>query len=452
MRLVTLYDLVAYWDVRKASLFLTGEKEQSPVGVQIVRVPLAIRMRKGFHSSLNSFLLKRVLLPMNGMPESLYPAWIADLKVKDPSVWNNAVSFLRGLTEKDKIAVLYDDDGDGISAAASVIVGIEALTGRFPDIVSEFGHSNEYISSDLPRRLKTEGVTKIITVDKSVDQKGLAFMQELEVVAPVLVIDHHKINTPYQSDRFILLKPQLVWETEPSSFPTAILAYTLFSVVVDLSSKDWVACIGITSDSSYPRWKNWVDTVAQKWDLPVIPEDPFKGSFGVMSRMIYSTGVLSAHQIPEFLDLLVEAERPQNVLESGFFALLSILDDEVEQWMKKLETEIIIEPEIELVIAKVWPKHGIKSLLINRLSRERYPDKSLLLMQDLGGVRVLISGRRQDFKVPMNDLMEKAIKDLPESSGGGHIPAAAASIRKQDEEQFLANVRRLLATELKRKD
>jgi c-di-AMP phosphodiesterase-like protein len=151
------------------------------------------------------------------------------------------------------------------------------------------------------------------------------------------------------------------------------------------------------------------------------------------------------------LELLVEADNPNVVLDSGFKALSSILDDEVEYWMKRLESEIIIEPDIELVIAKVRPKHGIKSLLINRLSRDKYPDKSLLLMQDLGGVRVLISARRQDFKVPMNDLMEKAIVGLVDATGGGHIPAAAASIRKEDEEQFLSNVKRLLGNELKRK-
>ncbi len=386
------------------------------------------------------------------MPESVFPAWVSTIPVKDASVWNRALAFLRELTPQDKVAVLYDDDGDGISAAASVILGVEAITGKLPDIISSFEKSNAYISDSLPGQLKRERITKIITVDKSIDQKGLAFMQELESVAPTLVIDHHKLIVPYQSDRFVLVKPQIVWETEPSSFPTAILAYTLVSGVCDLSSKDWIPCIGITSDSAYPRWKEWVDTVNAKWGLPPIPENPFNGSFGIMSGMVYATQVLSSHQLPELLELLVEAEKPQMVLESGFKALSSILDDEVEYWMKRLESEIIIEPEIELVIAKVRPKHGIKSLLINRLSRDKYPDKSLLLMQDLGDVRVLISARRQDFKVPMNDLMEKAIEGLVDATGGGHIPAAAASIRKEDEEQFLTNVKRLLGNELKRKE
>ncbi len=388
-------------------------------------------------------------IPGGRMPLPPFPSWVSDLRVVDSLPWDRALAFLRELTPEDRVAVLYDEDGDGLSAAACVIRGVESLTGRSPDIISGFERSNDYISDSLPGQLVRERVTKIITVDKSVDQKGLSFMHALESVAPVLVIDHHKVITPYQSDRFVLVKPQLVWDTEPSSFPTAILAYTLMSGVCDLSSSDWVPCIGITSDSAYPRWKGFVDSIREKWGLSPIPEDdPFRGPFGVLSGMIYATQVLSPYQLSELLELLAESDHPQKVLDSGFKSLSGILEDEVAYWMKRLETEISIEPEIELVVAKVHPKHGIKSLLINRLSRERFPDKNLLLMQDLGDVRVLISARRQDFKVPMNDLMEQAIVGLPDATGGGHIPAAAASIRKEDEEKFLANVRRILLAEL----
>lgn len=373
-----------------------------------------------------------------------FPAWVHDLKVKDAALYDRAVEFIRTLSREDRIAVLYDDDGDGMSAAASVIIGITRLVGKPPFLVRAFEKTNQYISDDLPSVLRAMQISKLITVDKTVDQKGLAFMQKLEAVCPVLVIDHHKLYQDYQSPRFILAKPQMVWETESSSFPTAIWAYTLFSSVVDLSDKAWIPSIGITSDSAYPRWKSFVDAQVEKYDLPPIPADPFEGPYGIMSRIVYSTQIMASYQLPELLDLLVEAEHPKQILDSGFRSLLKIVDDEVEVWMKRLETEIVAFPEIELYIAKVRPKHGIKSLLINRLSREKYGTKNLLLMQDLGDQRVLISARRQDFKVPMNELMEFAVKGLPESNGGGHIPAAAASIRKVDEPKFLENVKAFL--------
>lgn len=420
--------------------------------MQVVCFSFAIRVCERLHFCMKRFPLIRIQHPLCVMgPSFTIPPWVADLTWKDQSVWFRACSFLMNITHDDRVAVIYDDDGDGMSAAASVVIGLTRLRGKEPEMVEPFEKSNAYISDDLPYQLKKNGITKIITVDKTVDEKGIPFMRELEAIAPVLVIDHHRHMHPYSTDRFLLIKPQIIWETEPSSFPTAILAYTLFSSVTDLSDKDWIPCIGITSDCAYPRWKGFVDAIIQKWELSPVPTDPFEGPFGKMSGIIYATQVLSPRQLPELLDLLVELEKPHDFLTSGFASLPPILDDEVKIWMEKLKTDALVFPELELVIAKVKPRHGIKSLLVNRLSTINFPTYSVLLFQDLGDARVLISARRQDHKVPMNTLMEKAIEGMSEATGGGHVPAAAAGIRKQDEEQFIENVKRLLGTELKKK-
>ncbi len=380
------------------------------------------------------------------MPEAYsIPAWVKDLAWKDKPRLDAAVAFLRALTSNDRVAVLYDDDGDGMSAAASVVVGVERLTGKPPFLVKTFEHTPAYIDELLPQKMQAEGVTKIITVDKPIDQKGEAFLRALEKIAPVLVIDHHKIYCDYHSPRFIMVKPHIVWETEPSSFPTAILAYTLFSMVTDLSDKDWIPCIGIVSDSTYPRWKKMVDASAEKWGLEAVKDDPFDVSFGILSATIYCTQILSSYQMPELLDLIVAAEHPNDVLNSGFRSLVNVIDEEVADWMERLKTDIQLFPEIELALASVQPRHGIKSLLINKLSRDRYSNWNLLILQDVAnGTRVTLSARRQDFKVPMNDMLEFATKGMVEANAGGHVPAAGGLIRKDDEEKFIENVKTFL--------
>lgn len=373
------------------------------------------------------------------------PPWVSDLKWINRSRLDSAVAFLRSLSREDKVAVIYDDDGDGMSAAASVVLGVERLTGKPPFLVEPFAHSPAYIDDALPFRLKTLGVTRLITVDKTVDQKPESFMKELESICPVLVIDHHKIYREYDSPRFTMIKPHILWETEPSSFPTAIFAYTLFSIVTDLSDKDWIPCIGITADSSYPRWKTFVDASAKKWGLEAVKDDPFEAPFGILSGMIYCTQILSSYQLPELLDVMVGAENPQTVLNSGFRSLLNVVDDEVKEWLSRLETEVEIDEEIEFVFAHVQPKHAIKSLLVNKLSRDRFPNWNVLLLQDVAnGTRITLSARRQDFKVPMNEMLEVAIQGLPEANAGGHVPAAGGAIRKQDERVFVENVKKYL--------
>lgn len=375
------------------------------------------------------------------------PPWVSDLAWKDKSCLDSAVAFLRALTSEDRVAVLYDDDGDGMSAAASVIVGVERLTGNRPFLIKPFDHTPNYIDDLLPQKMQAEGVTKLICVDKTVDQKSIDFMRALEKICPVLVIDHHKIYHAYSSPRFTMIKPHIVWETEPSSFPTAILAYTLFSIVVDLSDRDWIPCIGIVSDSAYERWKNMVDATAQKYDLEPVKEDndPFTSPFGILSGMIYCTQILSSYQLPELLDLLVESNHPNDVLNSGFRALVNVVDDEVNEWLERLKTDIQLFPELELALATVQPRHAIKSLLINKLSRERYSNWNLVILQEVaGGSRVTLSARRQDHKVPMNDMLEFAIRGMSEANAGGHVPAAGGLILKKDESTFIENVKAFL--------
>lgn len=381
------------------------------------------------------------------------PFWVKNLPLKNPFLLDAAVGFLRGITKDDRVGVLYDDDGDGMSAAASVIIGVERLTGKPPFLVKSFEHTPSYIDDLLPQKMQAEGVTKLITVDKTVDQKSEDFMKALEKVCPVLVIDHHKIYNNYSSPRFTMIKPHLIWETEPSSFPTAILAYTLFSTVIDLSDKDWIPCIGIVSDSAYSRWKDFVDASAQKWGLDPVKEDndPFESPFGILSGMIYCTQILSSYQLPELLDLLVGANHPNDILSSGFRSLVNVVDDEVKEWMERLKKDIQLFPEIELALAVVKPRHAIKSLLINKLSRERFSNWNLLILQEVAnGTRVTLSARRQDFKIPMNEMLEVAVKEFPESNAGGHIPAAGGIIRKEDEEKFIENVKTFLHARYKK--
>ncbi|MFH0970767.1 MAG: DHH family phosphoesterase [Candidatus Diapherotrites archaeon] len=372
------------------------------------------------------------------------PSWVGRLPLQDRSRLEEAVNFLRNITPEDKVGILYDDDGDGLSAAASVIIGVIRLRGNAPEWVQPFGHSSSFIDDALVRRIKGAGLTKLISVDRSIEQKPTSFLQEMESVCPILVIDHHKVYNEYSSPRFIVLKPQIVWETESSSFPTAILAHTLFSMVVDMRDKDWIPCIGITSDSAYASWKSFVDASAKKWGLNPVKDDPFAAPFGIMSSIIYCTQILSSYQLSELLGIITNASHPNELLNSGFRSLVSVIEDEINEWMDRAERELEKEEKIELILSSVRPKHAIKSLLINKLSR-KYPHYTVIMLQDVAnGTRVTLSARRQDFRIPVNDLLEKSIAGLSDANAGGHIPSAGGSIRKEDESLFLANLRKYL--------
>jgi single-stranded DNA-specific DHH superfamily exonuclease len=95
--------------------------------------------------------------------------------------------------------------------------------------------------------------------------------------------------------------------------------------------------------------------------------------------------------------------------------------------------------DIGLIFYIIKSKYRIKAPLNTRLSLEM-PNKTILLLQESEGGKISISARRRDEKVAVNDLLENAIVGLEGASGGGHIPAAGATIRKQDLQKFKENI------------
>ncbi|MDP2666139.1 MAG: DHH family phosphoesterase [Candidatus Diapherotrites archaeon] len=369
------------------------------------------------------------------------PEWIAKLPIKDQSNLDAALSFLQEISVEDRVAIIYDPDGDGISAAAVTVRALKKWRGKRPEYIHPFPFSRGYVADDLPEQLKKLGVTKLITLDKSVDQMGVPFLLRLGEACETLIIDHHRVVTPLQMQGVIIAKPDIIWETESSSFPTAMFAYTLFSHFMDVTDSDWIACIGIVSDAAYPRWKDFVDASLMRGNYPVM-DVPFENAFGRLSGMIYATGALSSRQLPEVLDLLIEANSPKVMLDSGFMSLVAIMEEEMNFWLERLPNEMEYFPELELHIGKVKPRHNIKSILINKLS-QKMPNQTILLLEEFKD-KILISGRRQDFKVPINVLLETATRGLPEANGGGHVPAAGGIIRAEDEAIFMERVKAFL--------
>jgi single-stranded DNA-specific DHH superfamily exonuclease len=103
--------------------------------------------------------------------------------------------------------------------------------------------------------------------------------------------------------------------------------------------------------------------------------------------------------------------------------ILDFIDD-----YKKYTEE---HPEKDLLIVKVQTSYKINSSVATQLSRRRFPTKTVVTYYFTDG-HVWISGRRQDGKKDMGDLLKKCSKGMKDSNAGGHVPAAGCSIRKED--------------------
>ena len=90
------------------------------------------------------------------------------------------------------------------------------------------------------------------------------------------------------------------------------------------------------------------------------------------------------------------------------------------------------------------PKYNVGSPISSKLGYEN-PHKTIILVIDLDKIRSKIHLRRNDGKVNVSELVEKAVKVLEDSEGGGHPQAAGGNVLITDVKKFRNNIKRLLS-------
>ncbi len=340
--------------------------------------------------------------------------------------------FCASLSAKDSIGVIYHCDADGFASALVTAKAIESLTGKRPSVIRHYEYGNMVHGRKAVESLEKAAVNTLIVLDIGIDSAPHS-LQDKYRFEKCLVIDHHKMYKDLNSEKMVFLKAQFFTEKDPSSYVTAKFAFDLFNQVSDVSGLDWAACIGIIGDMNLRNWRLFVQKTIEKRGLSLT-------LLYNLVDLIASVEVLATEKLTELFWLFYNAETPERVLDSGFKRYLQEFKREKDQLVEGFKEKAEKIPELELYFYAIKARHeNIKSHVINEIS-EMHPDKTIILMQYLGSGRVRVSARRQDFKVRVNDLLVAAVEGIPDSTAGGHAPAAAGSVPKQYASRFKENV------------
>jgi nanoRNase/pAp phosphatase (c-di-AMP/oligoRNAs hydrolase) len=114
------------------------------------------------------------------------------------------------------------------------------------------------------------------------------------------------------------------------------------------------------------------------------------------------------------------------------------INEVVENWKEMAE----IHEDKQLVFLELKTRFAIKSPVSTILSIKN-PNYTFIIFRGKGE-HINVSLRRQDGKVDCGKLAGLATKGLENAGGGGHAPAAGASIMKKDMEKFKENVLKYL--------
>ena len=343
--------------------------------------------------------------------------------------------YIKGITPEDRVAIVFDSDADGLTAAVLAAKAIERLRGKKPELIFTQGHGPVSIHTETLALLRKKKINRLITLDLAVDQNSET-IKKAEAFANVLVIDHHKIYNDLSSKKTVFIKAHYFSSIDPSRYPTSKFCYDLFSELVDLSDYSWCACIGLVGDYAYGQWKSFLNKCLKKQGCSF-------DQLGKIVGLISAVESIDRSKIVKLFNEFYNAKEPKSLLKSKYFSYRETMEKELDRIMGGFVLNSEKFDGLELIFYEFKSKYSVKSAVIDNLTK-RYPDKTVVVLQDMSKNFLMISARRQDFRYKMNEMFETATKSLKEGYGGGHIPAAGGKIRKADRKKFKENVKAYL--------
>ncbi|HZX20106.1 MAG TPA: DHHA1 domain-containing protein [archaeon] len=340
---------------------------------------------------------------------------------------------VKGFSKKDRIALVHDLDADGVSSGAITFNAIKFLRGKEPDLVVTQQYKTVRLLPKTIQLLKKNKINKIVCVDFAFDQQPESLKETESIVDQILVLDHHKDYKYAANKKTFILKANYIKEVDPSKYPTSKLVFDLFSRHVNLEKFSWVASVGLIGDNQLKEWEPFVQG-------SVADHNTSLEEIYTVTNIISAIEVLVPEKLNDLLYFIANSSKPKDVIKSKFAKYSKTLDAQVSKILEKFEKKKEVFEKQQLVWFEFEADSNIKSAVINKVSNELYPNKTIIFIQDKNDGFVSFSARRQDFKVKTNDLLEKCVKGFENAGAGGHIPAAAGRIMKKDLAEFKKRV------------
>ncbi len=345
--------------------------------------------------------------------------------------------FFKNIKPEDRVAIFHHNDCDGICSAVLAAKIVERMRNKRIDMRLNTEPGRVVITQDHIRDLRKSNITKLIAVDCCIDQEPKT-VREVEKFSKILIIDHHRIYNNVTSIRTIFIKPQMLYKKEDGA--QYCVSKFLFDISpISISDLDWISAIGVIGDMNHKRWETFVNTVSKKYKLRQ-NKDIYKTILGKLALLIGYAAVLKEQEAAFWK--VCSARKPAELLK--LLKEYNIVEREIDYWVRNYKKLAEFHPKQNLVFYEIEPKkYIIKSIVVSRISR-LHPSTTVIGTQIKNG-EVTFTAIRQDYKVKMNDLLEKAVEGLSNAEAGGHIPAAGGVIRAEDLAEFKKRIIKILS-------
>jgi nanoRNase/pAp phosphatase (c-di-AMP/oligoRNAs hydrolase) len=321
-----------------------------------------------------------------------------------------------------RVAIIADNDQDGLTAAVQMKLffdskKVESKVFFYDHYTKRFNFPKDFFFDFNPEKTifldLNEGFISDILTD--IGTKA----------GPCLIIDHHQssliTNAPF---RMVIIKPHSFSSVEPSRYPASKMVNDLFN------GKDWICSIGVIGDFAHEQWSDFLNSVSKKYHLSL-------NKLHELDDIVACITSQYPEKINSLFEFLCKAKHPNELLKSEYVIFKNLFEARLKILKEMFYSDAEYFPDCELYFFKSDNRFAGK--LSNNISKEN-PTKVVIIFEQPED-KIKCSIRRQDFKVNCGELAKAGLVGIPDSSGGGHIPAAGASFPADHLEQFKKQVR-----------
>lgn len=353
-----------------------------------------------------------------------------------------AVEFVKLMKKGGKVAVIHGHDNDSICSAAIIYRLIKYVHKTESKLI--ISGLNSAVTEDVLETLKRIKPNYVIIVD--ISEVNVHILTELRNMSQVMIIDHHMpkgyVKVTYVNPR--VLDKQIY-------IPATYLCYRIYEEFLEPKEILWIAGIGTLSDMGMKNCVDLFETIKSEEkelvdDNENVDEILFDNSLlGKLSKICDSARVVNGvNGSVTALNVLIRTENYQDVLNgksAGSKKLLqwfSIAEKEFNRLVedfekKKKQTKKIILYEVK---SKLHMKSPLATYLAKNMTNE-----VLVIYQKFGNFIDVSFRRGKVSNVNLNQLAGDAVKNMPDSNGGGHPVAAGGRFPAKYLDRFLRNLK-----------
>jgi single-stranded DNA-specific DHH superfamily exonuclease len=275
---------------------------------------------------------------------------------------------------------------------------------------------------EIIEEIKEAGITKVFFSDLNVESIDAEGFDELREEKDVFLIDHH----PTRED---LKKTKNIIKTV-SEDCASLVNFVLGEEFIDSEEWGWLVCAAIFADYAFRSEKNF--RFLQTFYPETRIEDISSSTPGINARRISSALIYYKNDIPYVYNLIKE-KKIEELAE-----IHEIIEEEVYRIVDDFDLNKEYYPKNDIYFYEIKSKFDVLSYVATLIAGAD-PEKNFLFMFISKDV-AKFSARSSSQKIDMGDLLKKSIQGLVESNGGGHVPAAGASVKLEDAEIFKRRV------------